>query len=166
LETGERGFTLIEILLVLALIGLVSWIFIGGSAALIRSRGASPDEQFWSAVGTARRQALVGQRSVIMTFDQKAKAFVLTDSASRQALPVAGAADDLVVDFHPVQSDTGSSVLIGGTLVETEPLAAVTFYDDGTCTPFRVQIRAAGAAHVLSIDPWTCAPMLYADAQG
>jgi general secretion pathway protein H len=51
-------------------------------------------------------------------------------------------------------------VLIGGTVVETEPLAAVTFYNDGTCTPFRVQLRANGAAHILSIDPWTCAPVL------
>jgi prepilin-type N-terminal cleavage/methylation domain-containing protein len=165
LETGERGFTLIEILLVLALIGLVSWIFVGGSAALIRSGSASPDEQFWSAVGAARRQALEGQRSVLMTFDQKAKGFVLADSGSTRTLPVAGAPDDLVIDFHPVQSDSSSSVLIGGTLVETEPLAAVTFYDDGTCTPFRAQIRAAGAAHILSVDPWTCAPMLTADAQ-
>jgi prepilin-type N-terminal cleavage/methylation domain-containing protein len=158
-ETGDRGgFTLIEILLVVALIGLVGWIFIGGSNALMTDK-ASPDDQFWKATAAARKEALEEGRSVIMTFDPKVKAFVLNDGSDKRVLPVNGA-DDLVIDFHPVQSDSSSSVLIGGTLVETEPLAAVTFYNDGTCTPFRVQVRANGAAHILSVDPWTCAQVL------
>ncbi|MFZ1056073.1 MAG: hypothetical protein WAN79_10410, partial [Opitutaceae bacterium] len=57
-------------------------------------------------------------------------------------------------------SNSSSSILIGGIVVETEPLTSVTFYDDGTCTPFRAQIRTNGGAHLLSIDPWTCAPIL------
>jgi prepilin-type N-terminal cleavage/methylation domain-containing protein len=158
-ETGDRaGFTLIEILLVVALIGLVGWIFIGGSAALMTNK-ESPDDQFWKATAAARKEALEEGRSVVMTFDTKAKGFAINDGNQRKVLPVVGA-DDLVIDFHPVQSDSSSSVLIGGTLVETEPLAAVTFYNDGTCTPFRVQIRANGAAHILSVDPWTCAQVL------
>jgi len=159
-ETGDRGgFTLIEILLVVALIGLISWIFIGGSTAMMAGKGDSPDEQFWKATAAARKEALEEGRSVLMTFDQKARGFVLNDGSQTRTLPVTGG-DDLVIDFHPVQSDSSSSVLIGGTLVETEPLAAVTFYNDGTCTPFRVQLRASGAAHILSVDPWTCAPVL------
>jgi general secretion pathway protein H len=158
-ETGDRrGFTLIEILLVVALIGLVGWIFIGGSTALMTEK-VSPDDQFWKATAAARKEALEEGQSVIMTFDSRAKGFVLNDGAQKRTIPVTGA-DDLTIDFHPVQSDTSSSVLVGGTLVETEPLAAVTFYNDGTCTPFRVQIRGNGAAHLLSVDPWTCAPML------
>jgi prepilin-type N-terminal cleavage/methylation domain-containing protein len=158
-ETGDRrGFTLIEILLVVALIGLVGWIFIGGSTAMMTDK-ATPDDQFWKATAAARKEALEEGRSVLMTFDSKARGFVLNDGSQTRTIPVTGA-DDLVIDFHPVQSDSSSSVLIGGTVVETEPLAAVTFYNDGTCTPFRVQLRANGAAHILSIDPWTCAPVL------
>jgi prepilin-type N-terminal cleavage/methylation domain-containing protein len=158
-ETGDRrGFTLIEILLVVALIGLVGWIFIGGSTALMTDK-ASPDDQFWKATAAARKEALEEGQSVIMTFDPKVKAFVISDGSHKTTLPAVGA-DDLVIDFHPVQSDSSSSVLVGGTLVETEPLAAVTFYNDGTCTPFRVQIRSNGAAHILSVDPWTCAQVL------
>ena len=66
----------------------------------------------------------------------------------------------MVIDFHPADTNSSSSILIGGTLVETEPLASVTFYSDGTCTPFRAQIRTGGGAHLLTIDPWTCAPVL------
>jgi hypothetical protein len=39
-------------------------------------------------------------------------------------------------------------------------MPSVTFYDDGTCTPFRVQLRTNAGAHMLTIDPWTCAPVL------
>jgi len=158
--TGDRGgFTLVEILLALALVGLLSWIFIGGSTALLAGKAPSPDEQFWRVCASARKQALEGQRSVILTFDPKARGFVLNDGTKVQSTPMAGP-DDLVVDFHPAPSDSSSSSLIGGTLVETEPLASVTFFSDGTCTPFRAQFRSGGGAHLLSIDPWTCAPVL------
>jgi general secretion pathway protein H len=36
----------------------------------------------------------------------------------------------------------------------------VIFYPDGTCSPFRIQFRSTSDAHVLSIDPWTCAQTL------
>ena len=49
----------------------------------------------------------------------------------------------------------------GGSVVETEPLpGGVTFYSDGTCTGFRLQIRLNGGASIIAIDPWTCAPVI------
>jgi prepilin-type N-terminal cleavage/methylation domain-containing protein len=158
--TGDRGgFTLIELLLAIALIALLSTIFITGTNSLLSDKAPSPDEQFWRACARARKEALEGQRSVMLTYDPKVRAFLLNDGSQRTALPVTGT-DDLVIDFHPAEGDASSSVLVGGTLVETTPLASVTFYGDGTCTPFRVQIRTLAGAHMLSIDPWTCAPVL------
>ncbi|HXQ81228.1 MAG TPA: prepilin-type N-terminal cleavage/methylation domain-containing protein [Opitutaceae bacterium] len=158
--TGEPGgFTLIEILLALALIALLGTIFISGTNSLLAERGASPDSQFWKACAQARKQALEEQRSVLLSYDPRTRAFVMNDGAQQNTLPVPGP-EDLVIDFHPAQSSSSSSILLGGTLVETQLLASVTFYDDGTCTPFRVQIRTGAGAHLLSIDPWTCAPVL------
>ena len=158
--TGDRGgFTLIEILLALALVLLLGTIFVSGTNSLLADRTSSPDEQFWKAASAARKEALEEQKTVLLSYDQKAHGFVLNDGAQQRTRPVTGP-DDLAIDFHPVRSDSSSSILIGGTLVETEPMAAATFYDDGTCTPFRVQIRTNGGAHMLSIDPWTCAPVL------
>ena len=162
-ETGERGgFTLIEVLLAIALFGLLSWIFVGASNALFADKGLSPDEQFWAACAAARKEALEERKSVLLTVetkDPRTRGFYLYDGSSKVALPLSGP-EDLVVDFHPVQSDSSSSSLIGGTLVETQPLAAATFYNDGTCTPFRAQVGTAAGAHLLAVDPWTCAPML------
>jgi prepilin-type N-terminal cleavage/methylation domain-containing protein len=161
-ETGDRaGFTLLEILLVIALIALMGTIFIGGSQAMLTDKAKSLDDQFWQATAQARKTALEDRQSVILAYDTKTRAFVLADGLRKASLPVTGP-DDLVIDFHPSQVPSGSEVLVGGTLVETQPMTSVTFYNDGTCTPFRVQIRANNAAHLLSIDPWTCAPVLSA----
>src|SRR5258708_39256041 len=51
----------------------------------------------------------------------------------------------------------GSSILIGGQAVETQERPSVTFYPDGTCDPFRVQIRLPSGASAMGVDPWTCA---------
>jgi len=159
-ETGEPGgFTLVEILLAVALIGLLGWIFVGGSTALLTEKNASPDDQFWKVCAAARKEALEEQKSVIVTYDTRTRAFILNDGAGQKKVAVAGP-EDLVIDFHPAESNSSSSILIGGIVVETEPLTSVTFYDDGTCTPFRAQIRTNAGAHLLSIDPWTCAPIL------
>lgn len=158
--TGEPGgFTLLEILLALALIALLGTIFVGGSSALLADKVSTPDEQFWKACAAARKEALENGRSVIMTYDSKGRGFALSDGTQRTEVPVSGP-DDLFIDFHPSQTDSGSMVLVGGTLVETQPLAFVTFYEDGTCTPFRAQVRTNAGAHILSVDPWTCAPLL------
>jgi general secretion pathway protein H len=142
--TGEpRGFTLIEVLLALALIGLLSWIFVGGSTALLADQGTSPDDQFWKACGLARKAALTSQHDVLLSYDPKARGFVLDDNGSRTTIAIKGAADDLAIDFHPPATE-----------------GAATFYTDGTCTAFRAQIRTKGDAHLLAIDPWTCAPMI------
>ena len=51
-------------------------------------------------------------------------------------------------------------ILLGGVAVETQTLPFVTFYSDGTCTPFRAQIQRNGGVTALAIDPWTCAAVL------
>jgi len=152
------AFTLLEILLALALIGLVSASLITAGVQLADSRPRTPAEIFWEASRTARRLALTTQTEVRLSFDAKEKRFVVGHAGAEQAFPV-DAARELTIDFLPAQS-TGGSLLIGGQLVETETLESVVFYPDGTCSPFRIQFRTTGPAQVIAIDPWTCAAML------
>lgn len=152
------AFTLLEILLALALIGLLTAALVSASAHLISDKPVAPEDVFWQAVQQSRQTALTSEHEVRLSFDTKAQAFVMDGGAGPQVVAMPPGRD-VTVDFLSAQAGT-SSVLIGGQLVDTQTVPAVTFYPDGTCTSFRVQFRAGGAARVLSIDPWTCAQVL------
>lgn len=158
-SSARGGFTLLEILLVIALIGLLTGILVVGGAALLRPNDMTPEEIFWRAVSEARDFALVHQTEVRLSFDSEAKAFHAQTPEGAETFPVPFEGE-LRIDFLSAQP-TGRSVLIGGVLVETQPIASVTFFEDGTCTPFRAQLRVGSSEpHVIEIDPWTCAPVL------
>jgi len=162
-RTPCGGFTLLEMLLTLALIALLAGALIGGSSALLAEKPPSADDVFWSTVRAARKAALNTERDLNLRYDEKTKAFQLTSpDGNVQSFPIfsSGPAADLIVEFLAAQK-TGGSILLGGTVVETEPLSGgVAFYADGTCSPFRLQIRVNGGAHIIAIDPWTCSPVL------
>jgi general secretion pathway protein H len=161
-RNSQSAFTLLEILLAIALIALISTALIAGSVSLLKDKPSSPDEVFWKAASQARRTALKEGTEVMLSFDDEKKAFVVDDGGGQSTLPVPAATKDFGVDFIAAQSNGGDMMLVGGSLVDSQPMSSVTFYGDGTCSPFRVQIRATGGAHILDIDPWTCAPMLKA----
>jgi general secretion pathway protein H len=153
-----RAFTLIEILLAVALLGLLSAVMVSVAVRFVDGAPKTPDEIFWEAARTARRSALTSEREVRLSYDDKEKQFVLEGGAGGKTFPVPENRD-LTIDFLHAQS-TGGSVLIGGQLVDTKTLPSVSFFPDGTCSPFRVQFRTTGPARILAIDPWTCAPVL------
>ncbi len=156
--TNRRAFTLLEILLAIALMALIAGVLVTGGTNLLSDKPATPEAVFWKAVQQARLAALTAEHEVRLAYDSKNQAFVVDDGAAAQALPVPPSRD-LLVDFLSAQPGQ-SSVLIGGELVDTKTVPAVAFYPDGTCAPFRIQFRAAGTARVLAIDPWTCAQVL------
>lgn len=160
-RAGARSlaaFTLLEILLAVALIGLLSAGLVAGATHLLDGRARTPTEIFWESVREARRTALTLERETRLSFNAEEKAFVVEAEGGGKTFGLPEIAD-LSVSFMPALS-TGGALLIGGVLVDTEEIESVTFYPDGTCTPFRVQFRTTGPARVLAIDPWTCAPVL------
>ncbi len=160
---APRGFTLLEILLALAIIALLGSVLIGGSAALLNDRTATPTEVFWKTVQACRKTALKTGQDVRLGFEPKEKKFILSDAsgidATIQEFPIPPPNDDLVFTFLTTQKGA-SMILLGGVAVETQTVLFVTFYSDGTCSPFRGQIQKNGAVTTLGIDPWTCAAVL------
>ncbi len=159
LPRSESAFTILEILLALAVLGLLSAVLVSGATHLVSGRPLTPEEVFWDASRHARRTALTTDREVRLSFDEKEKTFLVDDGAGVKSFPLVDPPRELAIDFLPGQT-RGRSFLIGGQLVESDPVKSVTYYPDGTCAPFRVQFHATGPARIIAIDPWTCAPVL------
>jgi general secretion pathway protein H len=159
----RAAFTLLELLLALAIIGLMGAVFIGGSAQMLSDRPVSADDVFWKAVQEARKQALKTGHEFRITFvddRDKGKRFIVSDGNTPHDFPLpAAVGPDFTVSFLTTQKGA-SAVLVAGQMVETQTLPAVLFYGDGTCTAFRAQFQRGGNTHLIAIDPWTCAPVL------
>lgn len=156
-----RAFTLVEILLALALAGLVSALLAPELGAIYRTlERADPDRVLWDGVTAARARALEMQRTVWLRCDPQQRRLI-SDAAAAPA----GAWPDGVA-FRLLPPLRGAAVLLGGRRVETTEISAVRFYPDGTCDAFRAEIRGAGAApRILAVDPWTCAPIIAAEVR-
>lgn len=158
---GRRGFTLLEVLITIALIALLTGVLVVGTSRLLGDRPKSAEELFWSAVNETRKNALLSNRDVRLSFDSKAFELVARDGDGEARYPFVPK-ETGELDFLGPKSPGGSSVLVGGQLIEKQTLPFVTFYGDGTCSPFRAQLKIRGSVRMLEIDPWTCAPMLAA----
>lgn len=162
----NRGFTLIEILLVIALIGLFSVLFVVNLESLMRqSDSDSVETAFWQATREARTRALVERHTQTVRFDEKAEAFVVEEGGGVNTRVFAISKDDwspetkLEVAFQKSLPASQYS-LVQGRLVELREVASVEFYPDGTCTPFTVAMTVGSSEHSIEIDPWTGAELL------
>lgn len=84
----ERGFTLIEVLLVVLLIGIVSGIVLLAASPNDSSRlVASETERLADALSLATDEAVSNNQQLGLTMDEKGYAFLTFDDTTRQWLP-------------------------------------------------------------------------------
>ncbi len=155
IAADRRAFTLLEVVLAIAVLGLVTVLFITGGHDLFRARERTIADVFWSAVQAARLQAVQEDAVVSLRYVREDRRVVWSSASGTHALDWPG--KDL--EFLPVeQRDT---ILLGGQLAGTGRLAHVQFYVDGGVDRFRAQLTdEAGQITRLDLDPWTCAPVL------
>lgn len=179
-RTRQAGFTLLEVLLAIAILVLLGSVLIGGGAHLLSDRPVTVQEVFWKAVQEARKAALKAEHDIRLKYDKEKRRFLIVDGLAPARLaadgftkeeaalkefpiPTASTAQagssDLDISFLAA-TKSGPAILIGGVLLESQPVPYVTFYSDGTCSAFRLQIMRSGNVSMLAIDPWTCAPVL------
>ena len=160
-----RAFTLIEILLVLALIGLLTSVFVVGVNRMLETPPVTAEGAFWAMVTEARRYALQHEINVRMTFDETTTSLLAT-ADDGTVLPAVVAPTGTKYVFQPGLTASTASSGLGSSLVTDTPLTAIMFYSDGTCSLFRLQVEGGGfgmnAAQIVQIDPWTCAPLVLA----
>lgn len=165
----RRGFTLLEILLVLALIGSVSSLVIISIGSIARTTPADALEgAFWGAMREAREAAMRTRHTQEISFDPKELHFLVTgggfSSIESVSLEHASDADKLEAVFMQVLP-TNSFTLLRGRLVTEREIASMLVFPDGTCQPVTVEFRFPGGTRRLPIDPWTCAELLDGDEE-
>ena len=149
-----RAFTLVEVLLVLAMLALFATLLIPGVNSMLNAmndRGA--EQQLSEAILAARGEALETGRTVELRFDSEKRQLVWGAAGTRaDPLPVGA-----TVELLPMEA--GGNILLGGVLSEAQdPLRRVRFFPDGTCDSFRIRLKELENAQprLFVIDPWTC----------
>lgn len=161
---GVRGFTLLEILMAIALIGVATTLFVVSMQSLGRTAPEDDLEAaFWRTMAEARTQALTSRRPVEVHFDPEARAFVLHGVNGDQSIaaPTGKTADgDKLEIVFAEELASNNFTLVRGELVTTRPVAGIKVFPDGTCQAFTVEFKLGDKKRSLKIDPWTGAPML------
>jgi general secretion pathway protein H len=159
LAAGSSAFTLLEILLVLALIGVISGVLAVGISGAFDNDHPTPDDVFWQASRAAQKLASISERDTSLSFDAKEKKLVWSNGQQTNSTAFDASRGDVSVQFLRAAKG-GSLILIAGSVVEQQEVSHVVYYPDGTCMAFRVQFRVGPTAWQVGIDPWTCAPVL------
>ncbi|HWA29302.1 MAG TPA: prepilin-type N-terminal cleavage/methylation domain-containing protein [Lacunisphaera sp.] len=151
----SRAFTLLEVVIAVALVGLMAGLFITAGTEMMRARERTATDIFWQAVQGARQQAVQEDATVLMHFDEKTNRVIWNSATSSHDLAWPGKK----LEFLPTERN--DSVLLGGQLVGTGAMPVVRFYADGCSDRFRAQLTdTTGRVTRLDLDPWTCAPVL------
>lgn len=165
---SRRAFTLLEVMLVVALIAVAGTMFLVSLESIGKSSPADEFEgAFWRAMALAREQALTSRRPVELAFDPKEKSFRLAGASGDKTVPlpaeVAAKEDDCAATFS-VELPSNDFILVRGDLVTRRPVDAVKIFPDGSCQAFAVEFQLRTFKHRVVIDPWTGAEMLSGDA--
>jgi general secretion pathway protein H len=149
----QAGFTLLEILLVLALLALLGSVMVGGAVSLLKANEAKdPETALLKMMQTIRGEA-VSKGTIIELRPLPDDGGFAWGESKIEVLP-----ENKTVKVTLIAAEMVRASLIGGQLEET-PVKRVRFYPDGSCDPVRVQVRRGEARTVYAIDPWTAAPL-------
>jgi prepilin-type N-terminal cleavage/methylation domain-containing protein len=154
----RRGFTLFEVLLVVAVIGLFSAIFIANLDSFLRqSEVELLESAFWQAAREARLQATARREPVALRYDAEEQAFVVSGREERRfrvSLPdLPPGLEPRVVFSLPLPKN--GLRMVRGELIDRQETDWVTYFGDGSNQPFTVEFVWGRAERSVEIDPWT-----------
>lgn len=153
----RRGFTLIEIIIVVGLIALIGGLIVVNANAILRGLGEEPVNRILQkAVREARFQAAYLKEATTLGFDKDSATFLLTtaDGRSLDSFPTGkgGDAKSLDILFEQILPEEG---LNANQRLETVSINWVTFRPDRSSTPFQVIIYEGNQQYRLRYDPFS-----------
>ena len=157
LETGNRGFSLIEILIVIALAAMIATLAIFNIDGLYRAFSSKSAQQiFEDTLQEARIVALQEKKSVFLTLDTDIKKWIVHSSENKILLvsELAYESEDDAPDiyhFLPQVFEKDERLRI-----KDEPSSTLPFSSAGITAPFAV--RFSQNADLIYYDPLTAYP--------
>ena len=151
----RRGFTLIELILVIALIAVVGGLMVVNGSAILKGLGDEPVERILQkAVREARFQAAsLKEPSRLIYDDEEGILKVNADTGTELAtFSTASSGSIPQIEFEQVLPEQG---LGGGGREEYVSISGVVFRPDRSSTPFRVNIREGNLSYQLRYDPFS-----------
>jgi prepilin-type N-terminal cleavage/methylation domain-containing protein len=160
---ARSGLTLIEMMLTIALIALLSSLFVWNINSLLKQGELEAlQNEMWAAVERAKQAAVFSRQPHVVRFDEELNAFVVNSGGEQHVFEVdtenLGQDVEIEVLFQETLPRDGYR-LVRGELVTKRKIESIVFYPDGTCTPFSVDLKIAGYESSFQIDPWTSSQM-------
>lgn len=156
-NSTARGFSLIEILLVLGLMALLASLAITNIDALTQPGPPPVNKTLHLAVREARYHAGMTKEPTHLRWDEEEAAFIITDTAgTRLATFPTGYArdDDLRVTLYRVMPTEGRR-LSDVTRRREEETRSISFHPDHSATPFSVSVTEEGNEMLYRYDPFS-----------
>ncbi len=151
-------------MLVFALIAMFTAALVVNIESMVRQSAASVVEgTFWEAVRAARTDALLQRRTETMRFEPRSGAFVVESSGGQKRFEIDRRdwKSDLKLEVAFKKRLASSQfTLVRGQLVDLREIPSIQFFQDGTCTPFVLELGVGDSTRRIEIDPWTGAELL------
>lgn len=137
INSGKKAFTILEVLMVIALIGLVAGLFAVNFDILIRSIGKKrPEKILYNAICEARYQTIQEHTPVYLSFDKSKNVFSIFKDQSDKPLVQMKLEEGVDVIFESILPYTYRGAQFQKPPVSAqEKLEKMFFFPDGSSTP-------------------------------
>jgi general secretion pathway protein H len=138
-QLGVRGFTLVELLVVMAIMAMVIALAVPSFNGSTASQMEAAARSLAAGLRWTRSHAVTGNQVAELTIDLVKRQFLVPGSARMRALP----------------SDAKLTLYTARSQVETEARGSIRFFPDGSSSGGRITVASDRLAFIVDVDWFT-----------